>query len=80
MKTDTIEKRFSLKVDSLSAEKFHSYEKKISYRDYAYIYRCEVFQEWLFFYVFLTHSFQMHPYSTTWKHQKTVRFSDVFRG
>ena len=22
----------------------------------------------------------MHPFSTPWKHQKTVRFSDVFRG
>ena len=22
----------------------------------------------------------MNPFSTSWKHQKTVRFSDVFRG
>ena len=22
----------------------------------------------------------MHPFSTPWKHQKTFRFSDVFRG
>ena len=22
----------------------------------------------------------MHPFSTPWKHQKTLRFSDVFRG
>ena len=29
---------------------------------------------------FLTHSFPMHPFSTSWKHQKTVRLSDVFRG
>ena len=28
----------------------------------------------------LTHSFPMQPLSTSWKHQKTVRFSDVFRG
>ena len=28
----------------------------------------------------LTHSFPMHPFSTLWKHQKTVRFSDIFRG
>ena len=28
----------------------------------------------------LTHSFRMHPFSTPWKHQKTLRFSDVFRG
>ena len=28
----------------------------------------------------LTHSFPMHPFSTPWKHQKTARFSDVFRG
>ena len=28
----------------------------------------------------LTHSFPMHPFSTPWKHQKTLRFSDVFRG
>ena len=28
----------------------------------------------------LTHLFPMHPFSTRWKHQKTVRFSDVFRG
>ena len=24
--------------------------------------------------------FLMHPLSTPWKHQKTVRFSDVFKG
>ena len=29
---------------------------------------------------FLTHSFPVHPFSTPWKHQKTLRFSDVFRG
>ena len=28
----------------------------------------------------LTHLFRMHPFSTPWKHQKTLRFSDVFRG
>ena len=28
----------------------------------------------------LTHSSLMHPFSTPWKHKKTVRFSDVFRG
>ena len=28
----------------------------------------------------LTHLFPMHPFSTAWKHQKTLRFSDVFRG
>ena len=28
----------------------------------------------------LTHSFPMHPFSTPWKHQKTVRFFDVFSG
>ena len=28
----------------------------------------------------LTHSFPMHPFSTLWKHQKVLRFSDVFRG
>ena len=28
----------------------------------------------------LTHSFPMHPFSTPWKHQKTIRFSDVFKG
>ena len=28
----------------------------------------------------LTHSFPVHPFSTLWKHQKTLRFSDVFRG
>ena len=28
----------------------------------------------------LTHSFPMHPFSIPWKQQKTVRFSDVFRG
>ena len=27
----------------------------------------------------LTHSFPMHPFSTSWKHHKSVRFS-VFRG
>ena len=28
----------------------------------------------------LTHSFPMHPFSAPWKHQKTVRSSDVSRG
>ena len=28
----------------------------------------------------LTNSFSMHPFSTPWKHQKTWRFSDVFKG
>ena len=28
----------------------------------------------------LTHSFPMHPLSTPWKHQKTLRFSNVCRG
>ena len=28
----------------------------------------------------LTHLFPMHPFSTSWKHQKNLRFSDVFRG
>ena len=28
----------------------------------------------------LTHSFPMHLFSTPWKHQKIVRFSDVSRG
>ena len=27
----------------------------------------------------ITHLFPMHPFSTPWKPQKTVRFSDVFR-
>ena len=29
---------------------------------------------------FLTHFFPMHLFSTPWKHQKTLRFSDFFRG
>ena len=28
----------------------------------------------------LTHLFPMHPFSAPWKHQKTWRFSDVFKG
>ena len=28
----------------------------------------------------LTHLFPMHPFSTPWKHQETLRFSGVFRG
>ena len=28
----------------------------------------------------LTHFFPMHLFSTPWKHQKTLLFSDVFRG
>ena len=32
------------------------------------------------FQVILTHLFQMHPFSTPRKHQKTLLFSDVFRG
>ena len=31
------------------------------------------------FWKLLTHSFPMHPFSTPWKHQKTLRFSDVLR-
>ena len=27
----------------------------------------------------ITHSYPMHPFSTPWKHQKTLRFSDNFR-
>ena len=30
--------------------------------------------------VSLIHSFPMNPFSTHWKHQKTVRFSDFFSG
>ena len=30
--------------------------------------------------IYLTHSFPMHPFSTPWKHKKTARFPDVFRG
>ena len=29
---------------------------------------------------FLTHSFPMNPFSTLWKHQKVLRFSDVLEG
>ena len=41
-------------------------------------------QTWQIFYRFfgedkLTHSFPMHPFSTPWKHQKTLKFSDFFR-
>ena len=28
----------------------------------------------------LTHLFPVHPFFTSWKHQKTWQFSDVFRG
>ena len=28
----------------------------------------------------LTHSLPMYPFSNPWKHQKTARFSDIFRG
>ena len=31
-------------------------------------------------YFVLTHLFPMHPFTTPWKHQKTVKFSDVFMG
>ena len=37
-------------------------------------------QKHLLSWVILTHSLPMHPFSTPWKYQKTVRFSDVFRG
>ena len=30
--------------------------------------------------VFLTHLFPVDPFSTPGKHQKTLRFSDVFKG
>ena len=28
----------------------------------------------------INHFFPMHPYSSPWKHQKTLQFSDIFRG
>ena len=31
-------------------------------------------------FLYLTHSFPMHPFSIPWKHQKTVWFSDAFGG
>ena len=34
----------------------------------------------LFLKIPLTHSFPMHPFPTPWKHQKTLWFTDVFRG
>ena len=34
----------------------------------------------LFWPASLTHLFPVHPFSTHWKHQKTVRFSEGFRG
>ena len=45
----------------------------------------EVSNGWLdqwkkWFNVSLTYLFSMHLLSTSWKHQKTLRFSDVFRG
>ena len=38
-------------------------------------------QNYLFLVVLkvLTHLFRMHPFFTPWKHQKTIRFSDVFK-
>ena len=37
---------------------------------------------WLFTWILvvnaLTHLFPMHPFSTPWKHQETLRFSDVY--
>ena len=33
-----------------------------------------------FFALQSTHLFPMHPFSIIWKHQKILRFSDVFRG
>ena len=38
-----------------------------------------VFFAWMVF-ITLTFSFPMHPFSSPWKHQQTVRFSDVLRG
>ena len=32
------------------------------------------------FVLVITHSFPVHPFSTPWKHQNTLLFSDVFRG
>ena len=29
--------------------------------------------------IILIHLFPMHPFSPSWKHRKTIRFSDVFR-
>ena len=33
----------------------------------------------ILFCILLTHLFSMHPFSTSWKNQKTLRFSDIFR-
>ena len=38
-----------------------------------------VFFAWMVF-ITLTFSFPMHPFSSPWKHQQTVRFFDVLRG
>ena len=37
------------------------------------------FESFFQFPALLNHVFPMHPFSTPWKYQKTVRFSDVFR-
>ena len=39
---------------------------------YFYWWECSAF--------YLTHLFPMYPFSTSWKHLKTLQFSDVFRG
>ena len=52
MEIYALEKRFLLKLNSSKCRKrLNLYEKRMRYRDYAYIYRCEVFQEWLFLYL-----------------------------
>ena len=47
---------------------------------FLFIYKCfnEQFGKIKIATIYLTHWLPMHSFSTFWKHQKTVRFSDVF--
>ena len=48
---------------AMSVDQFHSFSFKFNHLEHMHSYN------------WLTHSFPMHPFSTPWKHQKTVRFS-----
>ena len=56
----------------------------ISFRKLAFFYQSNIIMNTIYDYIFyfqsLTYLFPMYPFSIPWKHQKTLRFSDVFRG
>ena len=61
---------------------FREYKLKHDFRKYVspVSFTLEFYNSGRFNKKYLTHLFPMHPCSTPWKHQKFLRFFDVFRG